>query len=141
MSSEQLAARQESRFENIWRWFIPRHRGIGMVAWILQRITGLLIVAYLFGHIVVLFSLTQGQDKYTESVEMISGGLWILFDAGLVLVLLYHALNGIRVLLFDLGFGTTKRAQKIVFWLLMGLGAILFIYFFYLLTQIELIHT
>lgn len=141
MSSEQLAASQESKPENIWRWFIPRHRGIGMVAWILQRITGLLIVLYLFGHLVVLSSLTLGQDKYNESVEMISGGLWILFDAGLVFVLLYHALNGIRVLLFDVGFGTTKRAQKMVFWVLMGIGVILFVYFFYLLAQIELINT
>ncbi|MFX0116284.1 MAG: succinate dehydrogenase, cytochrome b556 subunit [Candidatus Hodarchaeota archaeon] len=123
----------------ILRWLVPNHRGIGMVAWLLQRISGLLLVAYLFMHLIVLFSLTFGETRYNDSISMISGGVWILFDAALILVILYHGLNGIRVLLFDLGLGTTKKGQKVIFWILMAVGALLFPYFFYLLTQIEIV--
>jgi succinate dehydrogenase / fumarate reductase cytochrome b subunit len=46
-------------------------------------------------------------------------------DFLLVIVVIYHAMNGFRVVLFDLGIGI--RRQKLVFWITMAVAAILIV--------------
>jgi len=101
--------------------------GTGMWAWLLQRITGLLLVFYLFVHIwwahfsdikTPFDSLLNTFFVHTRS------SLFIL----LVLVL-PHALNGFRVFAVDLGIG--YRTQKLMFWLLMFIGIAIIAFSFY----------
>ena len=43
---------------------------------------------------------------------------FIVADLALVVAVLYHALNGVRIILMDLGIGTKRH--KIMFWCAMG---------------------
>jgi succinate dehydrogenase/fumarate reductase cytochrome b subunit len=48
-----------------------------------------------------------------------------------VCAVIYHAMNGFRVVLFDMGIGIRK--QKLVFWIMMAIAAVLVAVGFWLL--------
>jgi succinate dehydrogenase / fumarate reductase, cytochrome b subunit len=104
-----------------------RNYQIGMWAWLLHRISGLFIVAYVFAHVFVVSTVafTNGRDMFNALMEFFSNRVILTLEMGLLAVCLYHALNGIRVLLFDLGVGIT--IQKQIFWGLMAFGSVAFI--------------
>jgi|Deesub1362A_J573_1020465.scaffolds.fasta_scaffold00005_158 succinate dehydrogenase cytochrome b556 subunit len=94
----------------------------GMIAWLLQRITGLLLVAYLATHLWVnhFSHITTPLDDFF---------LFLLGDKFLpvlLALLTYHALNGFRVFAIDFGIGA--RGQKLLFWGLVVLGGAIFFF-------------
>ena len=102
-------------------------KGVGMWAWMLFRISGLVLVVYLFVH---LWVISQGRVGGPQSLdklfEFFDKPVLVFLDLMLVSAVLYHALNGVRILLMDLGVGI--RRHKAVFWVCMlvaalGLGA------------------
>ena len=132
-----------SKATNFLSWFKPFSRGIGMYAWLFQRLTGLFLVMYVFIHLGIIGTMlldtflgfaTPGllYNSITSamSTPLIEGeGIFAHFfsiaffiDVGLLAALVYHCYNGIRVVLFDLGIGI--RNQKTVFWILFILGVI-----------------
>jgi len=100
-------------------------KGIGMWAWILFRISGLVLVAYLFVH---LWVISQGRVGGAESLnglfEFFDKPLLVFLDLLLVAAVLYHALNGVRILLMDVGVGISRH--KAVFWVCMLVAALVF---------------
>ena len=97
-------------------------KGIGMWAWILFRISGLVLAAYLFVHVWVI---SQGRASGAETLdsffEFFDKPLLVLLDMILVGAVLYHALNGVRILLMDFGVGI--KNHKAVFWICMLIAA------------------
>jgi succinate dehydrogenase / fumarate reductase cytochrome b subunit len=97
-------------------------KGVGMWAWILFRISGLVLLAYLFVHIWVI---SQGRVNGPQALDDLFGffekPFLVFLDLMLVAAVLYHALNGVRVVLMDLGVGI--RQHKIVFWVCMVVAA------------------
>ena len=98
-------------------------KGTGMWAWMLFRISGLVLVFYLFVH---LWVISQGRIGGPESLnslfEFFDRPLLVFLDLMLVAAVLYHALNGVRIILMDLGVGI--RQHKAVFWVCMLVAAI-----------------
>ena len=74
----------------------------GQIAWMLHRVTGLGVFVFLILHIVDIFLMSFGPDIF-ESLMFIYHQfffkLTIIF--GLYLGVLYHGLNGIRVVIMD----------------------------------------
>ena len=97
----------------------------GYVAWLLNRITGIAITFYLVMHVWVIHHLAQGPEKYGKVMAFLSSKLFMLFEIALIGAVLYHMMNGIRVVLIDLGRGVHNH--KTAFWVLMGIGVILFV--------------
>jgi succinate dehydrogenase / fumarate reductase cytochrome b subunit len=99
----------------------------GMWAWVLHRITGLGLVFYIILHTVLMgVSLLSGKESFDSTLSILMGHpVFEFLDILLLGSVLYHGLNGIRILLFDIGIGVWVRTQKNLFWTLMGVGAIL----------------
>lgn len=103
-------------------------KGIGMWAWILFRISGLILVAYLFVHIVIISQgEVGGPDTLDRLFEMFENPFLAFLDFMLVAAVLYHGLNGVRVILMDFGVGI--RQHKAVFWVVMLIAAGLLAWF------------
>jgi succinate dehydrogenase / fumarate reductase cytochrome b subunit len=101
-----------------------RGYGTGMWAWLLQRITGLLLVLYLFIHVWWLhFSDIKTPFDFLLNLLFVSGRTAVLI---LFVLVIPHALNGLRV--FAIDFGISERAQRILFWVLMVFGIVLIIW-------------
>jgi len=99
----------------------------GMWAWILHRITGLGLVFYIILHTILMAgSLLSGKEDFDSTLSVLMGHpVFEFLDILLLGTVFYHGLNGIRILLFDIGIGVRVRTQKNLFWIFMGVGAIL----------------
>ena len=97
----------------------------GMWAWVGHRITGLALVAYIFLHLafITTASLSEGGADFDNLMATTSEPLFVAMDFFLVIVVIYHAMNGFRVVLFDMGIGIKR--QKLVFWVCMAVAAVI----------------
>jgi succinate dehydrogenase / fumarate reductase cytochrome b subunit len=88
-----------------------------MWAWLFFRISGLVLVFYLFAHIIIISLGRFGVDGSTLNSVMkaFENPVAILLDLLLVVAVLYHGLNGVRVVLMDFGVGI--KQHKVVFWI------------------------
>lgn len=107
-------------------WFDLRSRNTGHLAFSLNRVTGLGLVAYLYLHLAVLSQLLGGEDAWNGFLEVATTPLFLGLDVLLVFGLLAHGLNGTRVALVGSGF--VPNRQKALFWALMAFGAIVLVY-------------
>jgi succinate dehydrogenase / fumarate reductase cytochrome b subunit len=107
--------------------FWPTNMKTGMWAWVGHRLTGLALVAYVFLHLsfISTASMAEGGADFDALMEITSKPLFVAMDFLLVIVVIYHAMNGLRVVLFDLGIGI--RRQKLVFWITMAISAVLIV--------------
>lgn len=96
----------------------------GMLAWALFRLTGLALVIYLAMHIIVISNL-HDPDKFNKTMEFLGSWQFRVLEIGLFLVVLYHALNGVRIFIIDFFNGSLYQAK--LFWSLMGIGIVLFV--------------
>jgi succinate dehydrogenase / fumarate reductase cytochrome b subunit len=75
--------------------------------------TGWILVGYLFTHIAVLSTATQGAEMYTGTLEGLEALLIVRFlEIGLLAVAVFHILNGIRLLFVDLGLGLSAQDKS-----------------------------
>jgi len=100
-------------------------RGLGMWAYWLHRLTGLGLVAYLLLHVIVISSALGGAQNFDPLLATLQSPLFVALDLGLLALVLIHGLNGIRILLFDLGIGI--GSQKQLFIGLMAVGIVIFL--------------
>jgi succinate dehydrogenase / fumarate reductase cytochrome b subunit len=88
---------------SIWRWHVT------MLGSILHRATGVALYLGAFLAVAWLFAAASGPDRY-EQFAGIAGSVFgqvVLF--GFTVAALYHALNGLRHLVWDAGHGFTPR--------------------------------
>ncbi|MGD0766445.1 MAG: succinate dehydrogenase, cytochrome b556 subunit [Dehalococcoidia bacterium] len=94
--------------------FQARAMRTGTAAWILQRLSGLFLTLYLLVHIIVIGTAVRGEDAFNDLLATFEKPPFLVLDAGLVGVVAFHALNGLRLILFDFTIGL--RFQKVMFW-------------------------
>lgn len=110
-----------------WKgWFAVRKRHLGYVAFALNRLTGLGLVLYLIIHLVVLSLLARGPETWDAFIKLAKSPAFLLLDVILLAGILFHGLNGLRVILVGLGIGVHRHKE--LFWGLMLLAAILLIF-------------
>ncbi len=107
------------------RWFDFRSWRLGMLAYILNRVTALGLVLYLYIHLVVLTTLVGGPASWDPFVAIVRSPFFLALDVILLAGLLIHGLNGLRVALTGFGYGV--RAQKPLFVALMIFAAIVLV--------------
>ena len=85
----------------------------GQWAFVLHRITGFLVFFFLLLHIVDVSLINIDTDLYDEVHALYGNVLLRLFEVGLLLGLLFHALNGIRIVLIDFFPGMVRNERKL----------------------------
>ncbi len=103
-------------------WFSTLKEGIGGVAFVLHRFTGIVLVLYLFLHFYVLSYLARGPEAYANIVKLMENPVLELFEVALVAAIVYHGLNGIRLMLMSLNIGVKR--QKEMFWVVFGISVV-----------------
>lgn len=95
-------------------------RGLGMWAFWLHRLTGLAMVGYLLMHILVISTVVGGAGSFNAAMKFLKAPLFILLEMGLLAIILIHGLNGLRIVLFDLGYGVKKQKQIFIALMIVG---------------------
>ncbi|WP_136715639.1 succinate dehydrogenase, cytochrome b556 subunit [Halorientalis salina] len=96
--------------EDFGRW---KEFSAGMWAWIFHKFTGWVLVGYLFTHIAVLSTATQGATTYTQTIRGLEAlAIVRVLEVGLLAVAVFHILNGVRLLFVDLGVGLEAQDKS-----------------------------
>jgi succinate dehydrogenase / fumarate reductase, cytochrome b subunit len=73
----------------------------GQWSWIAHRVTGVAIILFLFAHVVDTALVGWGPDAYNRVVSVYHNPFIRLLELGLVAAVIYHALNGVRIMVID----------------------------------------
>lgn len=92
----------------------------GMWSWVLHRITGVAIFFFLLVHVLDSALLLVSPEVYNAVINAYKNPVMALGELGLVGAIVYHAFNGIRIILVDFLPGGTRH-HKLMFWVVIGL--------------------
>ena len=73
----------------------------GMWSWVAHRVTGVLIFFFLFAHVLDTALVRVSPDSYNRVIDTYKTPFVNLMEVGLVGAVLFHALNGLRVMAID----------------------------------------
>ena len=90
-----------------------------MWSWVLHRISGAAIFFFLFVHVVDTALVRVSPEAYNAVIETYKTPIVGLMEVGLVAAVLYHALNGIRIILIDF-WKEGPRHQRRMLWVVAG---------------------
>lgn len=93
----------------------------GIWAWILQRISAVLLLVFLGTHLLVLHYIPENLIiTFAGVAARCKSTLYVAVDGGLLAIALYHGLNGLRGILFDYIAG--ESARRAITWALLVVG-------------------
>ncbi len=88
----------------------------GYLAWILHRVTGVGLAVYLVMHIWVIHNISRGREAFDQVMAVVQSPLFHFLEVGLLACVVFHALNGIRVILLDYGRAAGKGPHRAWVW-------------------------
>ncbi|MDQ3106852.1 MAG: succinate dehydrogenase, cytochrome b556 subunit [Actinomycetota bacterium] len=86
----------------------------GQWAFVMHRITGFLVFMFLLLHVIDVSLVNADTKLYNEVHELYGNVLLRLFEVGLLGALLFHAFNGLRIVMIDF-FPGALRSEKVMF--------------------------
>ena len=91
----RLSKKQKSDFGTVYKG----HEG--QWSWMFHRITGVAVILYLFAHIVDTALIGWGPEAYNRVTDAYKNPAVHVLELGLVLAVLFHSINGIKITLID----------------------------------------
>ena len=110
----------------IQRWVLPLKRSIGTWAFVFNRWSGVFLAIDLDAHLGSLTTLAFSPDAYNQFLVVAKSPFGLLFDVGLVLLLLYHGFNGLRIIYAALAGKIEQHRGQ--FWAVVALSVVLTLY-------------
>ncbi len=90
-----------------------RYRGaIGQWSWVLHRLSGLGVVLFLVLHVVDTSWAVFYPELYVEAIATYQSPLFTIGEFGLVAAVIYHAINGLRIIFLDMQPRLWKYQQR-----------------------------
>ncbi len=97
--------------------------GEGMWTWVLQRITGVSVFFFLLVHVLDTALVRVSPAAYDLIIATYKTPIVNVLEVGLVGAVLYHALNGLRVIAVDF-WKRGPRYQRQMTWVIVGIWII-----------------
>ncbi len=97
----------------------------GMWSWVAHRVTGVLIFFFLFAHVLDTALVRVSPQAYNDVIGTYKNPVVGLAEAGLVAAIIFHAFNGVRVMLVDF-WSKGPRYQRQMLWGVLALWVLLF---------------
>ncbi|TCN57225.1 succinate dehydrogenase subunit C [Rhodococcus sp. SMB37] len=98
----------------------------GMWSWVLHRITGVATFFFLFVHVLDTALVRVNPETYDAVIETYKNPIVGLMELGLVAMVLYHALNGLRVMLVDF-WSKGPKYQRVMLWTILAIWFVVMI--------------
>lgn len=93
-------------------WLNPAKHNLERWAYTFQRISGVVIAAYFVAHVFALNTVTRGPDAWAEELKIIDSTLArALVLVPLIAAVVFHGLNGLRLVFTQFGVGLRKPGR------------------------------
>jgi succinate dehydrogenase / fumarate reductase cytochrome b subunit len=99
-----------------------------MWSWVLHRITGVTLFFFLIVHVIDIAMVRVTPEFFDRVMDTYKNPVVGLMEAGLVAVFLFHALNGLRVVLVDF-WAQGPRYQRQMTYAVVAVFVVLFVPF------------
>lgn len=99
-----------------------------MWTWVAHRITGVLIFFFLFAHVLDTALVRVSPEAYNDVMDTYKNPVVGLLELGLVGAVVFHAFNGLRVVLIDF-WSKGPRYQKQMSYAVVGIFVVLMVPF------------
>ena len=96
----------------------------GQWAFVMHRITGFLVFMFLLLHVVDVSLVNASPTLYNEVHDLYGNVLLRIFEVGLLGALVFHAFNGLRIVMIDF-FPGAIRSEKVMFTIVLFFTVIL----------------
>jgi succinate dehydrogenase / fumarate reductase cytochrome b subunit len=96
----------------------------GMWSWVLHRITGVAIFFFLLVHVLDTAMVRVAPGAYNAVIDTYRSPIMGLGETALVGAIVFHAFNGIRIILIDL-WSKGPKHQRLMFWIVVGIWVVL----------------
>jgi len=97
----------------IWGWLGGGRWGAERYLYTLHRLTGLGLLAYFLLHIFVTSARAFGQSAWQQAMATVSGTFFTLGEYAVFVAFAFHAINGIRLVVIELGIGVGKPIEPV----------------------------
>ncbi len=97
----------------IWGWLGGGRWGAERYLYSLHRVTGLGLLAYFLLHIFVTAARMNGREAWIASMARVTGFLFRLGEYAVFCAFAIHALNGIRLVLIELGWAVGRPIEPV----------------------------
>jgi len=97
----------------IWGWVGGGRWGFERYLYALHRLTGLGLLAYFLLHILVTSSRAFGPESWAASMALVTGPLFKWGEYLVFAAFAFHAVNGIRLALLELGFAVGRPIEPV----------------------------
>ena len=87
----------------------------GQWSWALHRITGVVVILFLFAHVLDTALVGWGPDAYNRVVNVYKNPIVGVMELGLVAAVLFHALNGLRIMAIDFWPKLVDRNRQLIY--------------------------
>lgn len=109
MTNQKMAANRLG----IMGWAFGGRWGIERYLYTLHRVTGVGLLFYFLIHIFVTSSRLFGKDAWESAMRIVSNPLFHFGELLVYVAFCFHALNGIRLVLIELGFAVGKPEEPV----------------------------
>jgi len=92
----------------------------GMWSWVAHRVTGVLIFFFLLVHVLDTSLVRLSPETYNAIIGTYKNPIMGLAEAGLVAAIVFHAYNGIRIMLVDF-WAKGLVHQRRLLWIVVGM--------------------
>jgi succinate dehydrogenase / fumarate reductase cytochrome b subunit len=108
--------------------------GEGMWTWVLHRVTGVAVFFFLFVHVLDTALVRVSPNSYDLVIATYKTPIVNLLEVGLVGAVLFHALNGLRIILIDF-WSKGPRLQRQMTWVIAAIWFVVMIPGFYFMMK------
>lgn len=97
----------------IWGWLGGGRWGMERYLYALHRVTGLGLLSYFLLHIIVTSSRAFSPQAWDRAMGLVTGPLFKLGEYLVFVAFAFHAVNGIRLALVELGFAVGEPIEPV----------------------------
>ena len=90
----------------------------GMWSWLGQRVTAVLVMVTIAVHLILTHYIAIGELSFADIGRRLGATAVLLNDIVLLVAVVYHALNGVRMVVLDYGLSgaASRRAFGVALW-------------------------
>ncbi len=97
----------------LWGWLGGGRWGAERYLYSLHRLTGLGILLYFLMHIFVTASRAYGKASWDSAMGLVKGPFFTIGEFLVFAAFAFHAVNGVRLFLIELGWGVGKPIEPV----------------------------
>ena len=113
MNTQKTQAKHHPNRRGIVHWLMGGRRGVEGYLYILHRVSGVALLLFLTAHVFVTATRLFGEEAWEQVLTLTHSPALKLLEYLVYAAFVFHALNGVRLTLIELGLAVGRPDQPV----------------------------